>query len=89
MNVERHKACELRQSLWWMRQLAHGCCYYCRNSSPPSALTMDHIVPLIRGGKTKKGNVVTACKECNNKKKYLLPLEWNDYLESLNENGDR
>ncbi len=89
INVERHKARELRQSQWWKRQLAKGCCYYCRKSFPPSALTMDHIVPLIRGGKTKKGNVVTACKECNNKKKYLLPLEWNDYLESLNENGDR
>jgi 5-methylcytosine-specific restriction endonuclease McrA len=33
---------------------------------------MDHIVPLIRGGKTTRGNVVPACKECNNKKKYLL-----------------
>ncbi len=88
INVERHKARELRQSQWWKRQLAKRLCYYCRKSFPPAALTMDHIVPLIRGGKTKKGNVVTACKECNNKKKYLLPLEWNDYLESLNENSD-
>jgi 5-methylcytosine-specific restriction endonuclease McrA len=42
---------------------------------------MDHIVPLARGGKSIKGNVVTACKECNNKKKQLLPMEWEKYLE--------
>jgi len=44
---------------------------------------MDHVVPLIRGGKSKKGNVVAACKECNSKKKYLLPLEWEVYLKDL------
>jgi 5-methylcytosine-specific restriction endonuclease McrA len=44
---------------------------------------MDHVVPLVRGGKSKKGNLVAACKECNNKKKYLLPLEWEGYLEDL------
>ncbi len=48
---------------------------------------MDHIVPLIRGGKTTKGNVVPACKACNNKKKHMLPIEWEEYLQSLTENG--
>jgi 5-methylcytosine-specific restriction endonuclease McrA len=42
---------------------------------------MDHIVPLIRGGKSTKGNLVPACKDCNNKKKYLLPVEWKEYME--------
>ena len=87
IKAERHKARELRQSQWWKRQLARGRCYYCGRSFPPSALTMDHIVPLARGGKSKKGNVVPACKECNNKKKYMLPIEWEAYLESLAENG--
>lgn len=45
---------------------------------------MEHIVPLIRGGKSSKVNIVPACKECNNKKKYLLPIEWEEYLEQLN-----
>lgn len=44
---------------------------------------MDHIVPLSRGGKSRKGNIVAACKDCNNKKRYLLPVEWDAYLESL------
>ncbi|MCL0037819.1 HNH endonuclease [Thermodesulfovibrionales bacterium] len=33
-------------------------------------------VPLIRGGKSTKGNVVASCKECNTKKGYLLHFEW-------------
>jgi 5-methylcytosine-specific restriction endonuclease McrA len=44
---------------------------------------MDHIVPLIRGGKTTKGNVAPVCKECNSKKKYLLPMEWEAYLQDF------
>lgn len=77
---ERRKARELRQSQWWKRRLAKGVCYYCGGSTPPAALTMDHIVPISRGGKTTKGNVVPACKECNNNKKQLLPMEWEQYL---------
>jgi len=89
INVERRKARELRQTQWWKRRLAKGRCYYCGRSYAPAELTMDHLVPLVRGGKTRKGNVVTACKMCNNKKKYLLPVEWDQYLKSLNGNDDR
>ena len=36
---------------------------------------MDHVVPLARGGKSNKGNIVPCCKSCNNDKKYLTPAE--------------
>ena len=78
---EKNKARELRNSQWWKRKCAKGVCYYCKNPVKPKALTMDHIVPISRGGKTTKGNVVPACKECNTKKKSLLPMEWGQYLE--------
>ena len=80
---EKEKAGALRKTQWWLRQLAKGQCYYCCKNFPPIELTMDHIVPLIRGGRSTRGNVVPACKDCNNKKKYLLPVEWSDYLQSL------
>lgn len=80
---ERHKARELRQSQWWKNQKGKGLCYYCRKSFPSSELTMDHVVPVVRGGKSIKSNVVPCCKECNNKKKHMLPSEWREYLESL------
>jgi 5-methylcytosine-specific restriction endonuclease McrA len=52
-------------------------------SFPPEELTLDHLVPVIRGGKSSRGNVVPACKECNNRKKYLLPLEWDEYMQNM------
>ncbi len=80
---ERAKARELRQSQWWKRRVAKGRCYYCGRRASPSELTMDHIVPLARGGRSTKGNVAAACKECNNKKKQLLPMEWEEYLKGV------
>jgi 5-methylcytosine-specific restriction endonuclease McrA len=82
---EKSKAQRLKKTQWWKRRCAKGICYFCGRSFPPSELTMDHIIPLIRGGKTVKGNVVPACKECNSKKKYLLPIEWEEYMTKLSE----
>ncbi|MBU3950442.1 MAG: HNH endonuclease [Proteobacteria bacterium] len=72
---ERRLARELRSSQWWKRKLAKGICHYCGREFSPKELTMDHIVPIARGGKSRKGNLATACKECNNAKKQLLPTE--------------
>ena len=80
---EKAKARQIRHTAWWSRRVERGICYYCGSNVGPKNLTMDHIVPLSRGGKSKKGNIVPACKECNNKKKYLLPIEWAEYLNSL------
>jgi len=78
---ERSKAREMRRTRWWQERLAKGICYYCRRKFASKDLTMDHVVPLIRGGKTTRGNVVPVCKECNHKKKYLLPMEWEEYIK--------
>lgn len=84
---EKEKARSLRRSAWWMRKIQKGECYYCNRIVGRENLTMDHIVPLSRGGTSRKGNIVAACKECNNKKKSLLPVEWEDYLASLSGQG--
>ena len=80
---ERRKARELRGSEWWKRKLAKGICHYCERSFSVKELTMDHIVPVARGGKSTKSNIVPACKECNNAKKQLLPIEWENFLCQL------
>jgi 5-methylcytosine-specific restriction enzyme A len=77
---EREKSRELRKSRWWQNRVALGKCHYCGGSFPPDQLTMDHLVPVSRGGKASRNNVVPACKECNNRKKYLLPIEWEEFL---------
>ncbi len=80
---ERRKARELRESQWWKRRVAKGECYYCGSPTPAKDLTMDHIVPIARGGQSIRGNVVPCCKNCNTAKKQLLPMEWDAYLKKL------
>jgi 5-methylcytosine-specific restriction enzyme A len=80
---ERAKARELRKTRWWQQKIASGICYYCGRKVRPDELTMDHIVPLSRNGRSSKANLVPTCKECNTKKKILLPLEWEVYMERL------
>jgi 5-methylcytosine-specific restriction endonuclease McrA len=85
---ERGRARELRQSAWWKRRLASGLCYYCRRAVGAKALTMDHIVPLGRGGTSIRGNVVPACKDCNTRKQSLVPIEWAEYLARLHDRDE-
>lgn len=83
---EREKARELRKSQWWQERLRNGVCHYCGRKFPPEELTMDHLVPVARGGRSSRGNVVPCCKECNNEKKYLTPAEM--ILRRLEQNKD-
>ncbi len=36
---------------------------------------MDHLVPVARGGRSTRGNVVPACHACNATKRCLTPAE--------------
>jgi 5-methylcytosine-specific restriction protein A len=65
---ERRKAQELRQGSWWSQQIGPGLCHHCGGKFPKEKLTMDHLVPIARGGKSSKSNCVPCCKECNNQK---------------------
>jgi 5-methylcytosine-specific restriction endonuclease McrA len=80
---ERARARALRASPWWKRRRAAGTCFYCRMNVGARALTMDHIVPIGRGGRSVRANVVPACKACNTRKRSLVPVEWDEYLRSL------
>ena len=80
---ERNKARELRKSQWWKNRVARGVCHWCQARFPAAELSMDHIVPVIRGGTSSRGNLVPSCKECNNRKKHMLPIEWEEYLAAL------
>jgi 5-methylcytosine-specific restriction endonuclease McrA len=52
-------------------------CVYCGSKND---LTIDHVLPKSRGGRTTWGNLVTACKRCNTKKGDFLPEEANMIL---------
>lgn len=59
----------------WARVVARslGRCSYC---GIKSKLTMDHVVPLSRGGTHTIGNVVPACGPCNFRKGRRFLTEW-------------
>jgi 5-methylcytosine-specific restriction endonuclease McrA len=81
IRAERGKARDLRKTRWWQQKTAPGLCHYCGNQVAFRDITMDHLVPLARGGRSTKDNLVPCCKACNNLKKSMLPLEWEEYLE--------
>lgn len=83
IRTQRAKARELRKSRWWQQKTASGICHYCGKKSAFKGLTMDHLVPLSRGGRSTKDNLVPCCKSCNTQKKGMLPLEWQEHLEGL------
>lgn len=83
IRTERAKARELRKSRWWQQKTSSGLCHYCGKKFIYKQLTMDHLVPLARGGRSTRDNLVPSCKTCNTKKKVMLPLEWEEYVEKL------
>jgi 5-methylcytosine-specific restriction endonuclease McrA len=50
-------------------------CQYCGGRLQKNAFTLDHVLPLSRGGKTTWENVVACCIKCNSKKKSRTPEE--------------
>lgn len=84
---EREKAQKLKKSQWWLTQLNRGVCHYCGNRFEPKRLTMDHVVPIARGGTSAPGNVVPACLACNREKKLETPVE--RLLEKLKEESKK
>jgi 5-methylcytosine-specific restriction endonuclease McrA len=59
----------------WLRLCGryHHCCFYCGEAKK---LTMDHIIPVVRGGRHSIGNLIPACRNCNAQKRTRLIVEW-------------
>lgn len=72
---ERAAARLMRDSSWWKQQIGRGECYLCGGKFTREELTMEHLIPLSRGGRSTKKNIVVACKQCNSLKKNLTVAE--------------
>jgi hypothetical protein len=55
-------------------------CVYCLSDDN---LTLDHMLPITRGGSDSVSNLVTACKKCNFKKNNKTPDEAGYIFQSL------
>lgn len=72
------------RNLWskkvpWNRRNVHTrdkfTCQYCGSRVDSSKITIDHVIPVSRGGKNGWTNTVSSCFDCNNKKGSNLPSE--------------
>ncbi len=52
----------------------NGCCVYCNR--PTAEPTLDHVVPIAKGGSHTDDNCVLACPVCNQAKDDRTPEEW-------------
>ncbi|MBD64436.1 MAG: HNH endonuclease [Halobacteriovoraceae bacterium] len=50
-------------------------CQYCAGKFKSIELTLDHVYPKSKGGKSNWINIVSACHDCNNKKADKLPRD--------------
>lgn len=68
-------------------------CQYCGSKPPKVILEIDHIVPVSKGGDNSKGNLVTACFDCNrgksNKSLNSIPSPLIENMEQLKEKEEQ
>lgn len=58
--------CDFTTAQWEVIKAAyHHCCAYCGELKP---LTIDHVIPLSKGGNHTASNIVPACRSCNGRK---------------------
>lgn len=59
-------------------------CYLCLSLLSPKQITLDHVIPLSRGGSHTAGNLKVACGKCNSKKgaRLLSELDLDSFREA-------
>lgn len=63
----------------WLRyHLKRQCktCYWCNTKLTIRTATLDHFIPISKGGPDKFENTVGACAKCNNAKSNMMPFEF-------------
>lgn len=50
-------------------------CFWCHRTLPFISATIDHVIPLSRGGLNNANNYVLACQPCNNARGNLIPKQ--------------
>lgn len=64
---------EFLDRLWAAQE---GRCCYCEGPMPWDSMSLEHFVPISRGGGNTQDNVGFACWDCNHRKGTMMPDEW-------------
>jgi 5-methylcytosine-specific restriction endonuclease McrA len=75
---------ETKQYNWWywndMRMMIlerDQYCGYCHIELDKKTMTIDHMIPMSKGGEIHcPSNMVASCKKCNSDKEDMLPLDF-------------
>lgn len=60
-------------------------CYYCGKLLTEVTATIDHMLPLSRGGKNDRDNLCAACSPCNGFKSSMTAEEFIEYRKTVPE----
>jgi 5-methylcytosine-specific restriction endonuclease McrA len=63
----------------WYKEHKGGVCKYCGGI----ANSIDHIIPISRGGKHSLANIQLICWHCNRAKNSFLPDEWDEWRKNI------
>jgi len=87
------KGREIKDKNWWknwsenrvdiknFKKDSDKICYYCgKLITKKEELTVDHVVPLSKGGENAADNYVISCKPCNSEKANLNPERYAEFL---------
>ena len=74
-----YSACDLAEKM----AVLGDCCLYCQSKD---FLTIDHIIPIAKGGSDCLGNIVYACKRCNSSKCDSDVIKWFKKQRQCNNN---
>lgn len=73
VKTKRRKTGDYVRTLVWRK--CGEKCFYCLNPLPYKSVTIDHVIPLVKGGSNGQFNLVSSCAACNNAKGERMPKE--------------
>lgn len=59
-------------------------CYYCNRPLVKREITLDHLIPLSKNGKSVESNLVICCPNCNHEKGDMTEKEYLKYKRQQN-----
>lgn len=79
IKMTRYKRVRAKKHLKKQCTKQHNKCFWCFHimyGSGNKLATIEHLIPLARGGKNSAGNIVGACRKCNCKRGHKMPTFW-------------
>ena len=86
--ADRQRISERRRNSRALFKRDNYMCAYCGHYFHERDLTVDHVMPVSRGGNSGWENLISACSPCNNKKRdrtpeeAKMPLKYKPYMPS-------